>query len=231
MVGCKSPTSLTPANSTPGSPQTLTLQMHPLLFQQNNQLNRLGDHNDWTKHTNYESATRAPLLIRAPAFPQSHGATVTALTEHIDIFPTLLELAGLTDSPAAAGLQGHSLVPLLTNPAAETLPARPFAYSQYPRHTTPCPGDECDYPHAMGYSLRTPQWRFTQWVDYNNATYKPNFNRSTSTVFFQELYAHSGDVTGRNWTAFERHNLANDPAYADVVKNLTTLLHAGPNLI
>jgi iduronate 2-sulfatase len=186
---------------------------------------------DWTKHTNYESATRAPLIIRSPAHPQSHGRTVTALTQHLDIFPTLLELAGLQDSPAAAGLQGHSLVPLLEDPSAPALAARPNAFSQYPRKQSACPGFECGDAHAMGYTIRTPQWRFTQWVDYNNNTYTPNFNAATSKVFAQELYSHAGDADGRNWTGFELHNLVSDPAYAEVVKNLTALLHAGPNLL
>ena len=176
---------------------------------------------------NYESGTRAPLMIRAPAYPQSHGRVVGALTQHLDSYPTLLELAGLSDSPAAAGLQGHSLVPLLADPSAPALAARPYAYSQYPRHTTACPGVECDDPHAMGYTVRTPSWRFTQWCDYNNNTYTPNCDPRSSKVFAQELYSHAGD-DGRNWTAFERHNLAADPAFADVVKNLTALLHAGP---
>ena len=181
---------------------------------------------------NYESATRAPLIIRAPAYPQSFGKAVAALTEHIDIFPTLLELAGLSGtSPAAAGLQGHSLVPLLADPAAAALAARPYAYSQYPRHATACPGNECADAHAMGYTVRTPEWRFTQWVAWDNRTFTPNFDPATSRWFEQELYAHAGDVDGRNWTGFERHNLAADPAYADVVRNLTAALHAGPNLV
>jgi iduronate 2-sulfatase len=194
-------------------------------------LTHTSTHRDWTKHTNYESATRAPLIIRSPAHPQSHGRTVTALTQHLDIFPTLLELAGLADSPAAAGLQGHSLVPLLQDPSAPALAARPFAYSQYPRKQSACPGFECDDAHAMGYTIRTPQWRFTQWVDYNNNTFLPNFDPATSKTFAQELYDHSGDSDGKNWTGFELHNLVKDPAYAEVVKNLTALLHAGPNLL
>jgi iduronate 2-sulfatase len=190
----------------------------------------LGDHNDWTKHTNYESATRAPLIIRSPAYPQSHGKVVSAFSQHIDVFPTLLELAGLTGSPASVGLQGESLVPLLADPSLPALPARPFAYSQYPRRQSPCPGLECSYPHAMGYTVRTPQYRFTQWVDYNNNSFTPNFDPTTSKTFQQELYAHDGD-SGSNWTAFERHNLVADPAFAEVVRNLTAVLHAGPNLL
>lgn len=136
---------------------------------------QLGDHSDWTKHTNFESVVRAPLLIRAPGYTASAGKVTQAFTQHIDIAPTLLELAGL---PPQGGFQGVSLIPLLVNPDLTELPGRgPYAYSQYPRATTACspPALYCDYPHAMGYTIRTPEWRYTEWVGYNNNTFTPNW--------------------------------------------------------
>jgi len=89
---------------------------------------QLGDHGDWGKHTNFESVVRAPLLIRSPLYAASSaGAATSALTQHIDIYPTLLELAGL---PPDAGLQGESLVPLLRDPTLPALPRRgAYAYT------------------------------------------------------------------------------------------------------
>jgi len=195
---------------------------------------QLGDHGDFTKHTNYESVTRAPLLVRSPAYPASAGQMVTsAFTEHIDVFPTLLELTGVS-FPGAAGLQGESLVPLLANPALPSLPKRgPAAYSQYPRHTTPCNGKDCSFAHAMGYTVRTDQWRYTEWVDYDNNTYVPNFNPHTSSVREVELYWHGGDA-GYNWTSYENAqngNVASQPQYADVVAQLSAVLHCSPGLL
>jgi iduronate 2-sulfatase len=192
----------------------------------------LNDGGDYAKHTNFESVLRAPLMIRSPLHPGSFGKQVIAFTEHIDIFPTLLELTGL-NMPGADQLQGHSLVPLLENPALPALPARPYSYSQYPRHTDNCglpPGSKCGNPHAMGYTIRTAEWRYTEWVDFDNNTYTPDFS-SASKVRQVELWDHRGDVDGRKWTQYERANLAGDPQYAAVVANMSALLHAGPNLL
>jgi iduronate 2-sulfatase len=52
----------------------------------------LGDHGIWTKHTNYEQANHIPLLISAPGITKPNSST-RQLTESVDIFPTLAELA------------------------------------------------------------------------------------------------------------------------------------------
>lgn len=83
----------------------------------------LGEHAIWGKHCLYENALRSPLLIRAPGL-RTPGIKSTQLTETVDIFPTLTDLAGL---PAPAGLDGRSLRPALENPAtATTKPARGY---------------------------------------------------------------------------------------------------------
>jgi iduronate 2-sulfatase len=196
---------------------------------------QLGDHGDWAKHTNFESVTRAPLLIRSPAHPAAAGAASPAFTQHIDLFPTLVDLTGI-DFPGADGLQGESLVPLLVDPTRPALPTRgAVAYSQYPRKMVSCGGGEpdCGYPKAMGYTLRTAEWRYTEWVPYDNVTYTPNFHPSGANATQVELYFHGTDGGG-NWTLFEsaaRGNVASDPAYATVVAHLSQLLHCGPGLL
>ena len=67
----------------------------------------LGDHNLWCKHTNFEQAARAPLIITRP---EMKGIKTDAVVEFVDIFPTLCELAGL---PVPEQLEGTSLVPVL----------------------------------------------------------------------------------------------------------------------
>ncbi|MGE3777316.1 MAG: sulfatase, partial [Pirellulaceae bacterium] len=54
----------------------------------------LGDHGLWTKHTNYEQANRIPLLMVAPGVTRP-GTATRQLSESVDLFPTLVELAGL----------------------------------------------------------------------------------------------------------------------------------------
>ena len=46
----------------------------------------LGDHDMWGKHTNYEQATKAPLIIAAPGLKPGQSKS---MTEFVDIFPTL----------------------------------------------------------------------------------------------------------------------------------------------
>jgi iduronate 2-sulfatase len=107
---------------------------------------KLGEYSKWSKHTNFELDTHIPLIISDPDLPQ--GITTEALTELVDVYPTLTELCAL---PTADGLEGTSIVPLFTHPNKRWKKA---AFSQYPR-----PGD------IMGYSIRTDQYRYNEWID------------------------------------------------------------------
>jgi iduronate 2-sulfatase len=125
----------------------------------------LGDLAQWCKHTNFEIATRVPLMISVPGM-KSAGSRTAALTEFVDIYPTLCELAGLE---LPEGLEGTSFVPLLDDPAR---PWKKAAFSQYPR-----PKD------LMGYSMKTDRYRYTEWVKRDDHT----------NVVARELYDHQGD--------------------------------------
>ena len=176
---------------------------------------------------------RAPLIIRSPDHPKSAGATVRALTQHIDIAPTLMDLLGL---PAVPHFQGESLVPLLVDPALPALPNRgAYAYAQYPRGTSQCspPAPNCGIPHAMGYTVRTPEWRYTEWVAYDNVSYTPRWAvpfPGPKGKVWRELYDHRGDV-GSNWQLFEGVNVVEDAAHAAIVAELSAALKAGPNIV
>lgn len=150
----------------------------------------LGDHDMWCKHSNFENATRAPLIIYAPGYPPIRAE---GMTEFVDIFPTLLELAEL-DEPYK--MEGASLVPLMKNPDAKV---KDFSISQYPRGQ-----------NRMGYALRDERYRYVVWMGRNwrsNLPYNPNFVEAV------ELYDYEKDP-------LETVNLAEDPAYADVVADL-----------
>ncbi|MCA9444635.1 MAG: DUF4976 domain-containing protein, partial [Candidatus Omnitrophica bacterium] len=91
-----------------------------------------------------ELDTHSTLMISAPGMG-SRGKKTRALTEFVDIYPTLCDLCGL-EKPEH--LEGTSFAPLLENPDR---PWKKAAFSQYPR------GD------VMGYSMRTDRYRYTEW--------------------------------------------------------------------
>ena len=73
----------------------------------------LGDHGIWGKHTLHERALLSPLIVSSPDLP-SPGIRSDAIVETLDIYPTIVELAGI-DAPE--GLAGTSLIPQLEDPA------------------------------------------------------------------------------------------------------------------
>ncbi|MEN3943366.1 sulfatase [Prosthecobacter sp. SYSU 5D2] len=74
----------------------------------------LGEHTLWCKHSCYETSMQVPLIIRAPGF--KGGLKTAGLTELIDVYPTLCELAGV---PTPAHVQGRSFVPLMKTPGMQ----------------------------------------------------------------------------------------------------------------
>jgi len=80
----------------------------------------LGEHAVWGKHTLYEESLRAPLIISAPGAGKRNTA-VDTIVETLDLFPTLLDLAGLPnpDEP----LPGRSLRSFLDRGEGVSRPA------------------------------------------------------------------------------------------------------------
>jgi arylsulfatase len=67
-----------------------------------------------------QGGTRAPAFFRWPAGGIQGGKECAALSAHLDIFPTLAEIAGATLSDEVKRqVEGRSLLPLLKNPQAE----------------------------------------------------------------------------------------------------------------
>ncbi len=157
---------------------------------------QLGDHGLWHKHTNFELAARAPLLISVPG-QKSAGQRCDAVVEFLDIYPTLADLCGL---PIPAGLDGVSLKPLLENPAASL---NKVAISQYPRG-----GRQTGNRPLMGYSVRNERWRLTVWRD-----------RKNQETVATELYDEKNDPA-------ETINLADKPENKSILAVLSNRLPA-----
>jgi arylsulfatase A-like enzyme len=73
----------------------------------------LGEKQHWRKFTLWEESTRVPLMIVAPGVTQA-GTRCDQPVSLLDLYPTLVELAGL---PVKEELEGTSLVPQLRDPA------------------------------------------------------------------------------------------------------------------
>ena len=113
----------------------------------------LGEQALWAKTTNFELAARAPLLLHVPGM-RTGGRSCEGIVEFVDMYPTLCEACGIA-SPA--DLDGASMMPLIENPETR---GREAAFNQIPR---PYLADK-DW-QQMGYSMRTDQYRYTEWVD------------------------------------------------------------------
>lgn len=110
----------------------------------------LGEREWWNKNTLFERSCRAPCLIAAPG---AKPGVARGLAEFVDLYPTILDYAGLA---RPAGLAGRSLRPVLENPAA---PGKPGAFTVVSRGA------------ARGDTIRTERWRYTLWSDGANELY------------------------------------------------------------
>ena len=190
----------------------------------------LGEMGIWGKATNYEIATRVPLMVWTPELPkQNRGRKTDALVELLDLYPTLCELAGIRKPDH---LEGKSLVPILEDPDRLW---DEVAFSQFPtpalrewaanplspemRETFFGPlireveeriirqqGNNWDRElfenRLMGYSMRTDRYRFIFWKDFTE--------KDAAPLYF-ELYDHETDPG-------ETRNIA--PENPELVKSL-----------
>jgi iduronate 2-sulfatase len=149
----------------------------------------LGEHGLWQKMSLFEESARVPLIIAAPGAGRAGGVADTPVGL-IDLYPTLAELCNV-QSPD--NLQGQSLVPILGDC---TLPGRGWTISQVTRGPRTEP--------TFGFTLRTPQWRYTEWDQGRQGC---------------ELYDHVVDPR-------EQTNLAEDPDQAGRIADFSAQLRS-----
>ena len=75
----------------------------------------LGEKKHWRKFALWEEATRVQMMWRVPGVTEA-GGKCAAPVNLLDIYPTLLDLAGVQENPAT---EGDSLRPLLADPSAD----------------------------------------------------------------------------------------------------------------
>jgi uncharacterized sulfatase len=146
----------------------------------------LGERGQWMKQTLFERSARAPLIMSGPGVTANRSTS--RIVEFLDIYPTLADMARL---PAPAALQGRSLTPLLKDPRAEWGHPALTQVRRGPANAT-----------FMGYSVRTEQWRYTEWDEGKRGV---------------ELYNEVDDPD-------ELRNLADDPAHRKQLAEMRELL-------
>lgn len=100
------------------------------------------------KNTLWERSTRVPLIFAGPKI--AAGATCLQPAELLDIYPTLAELC---DLPTQEHLEGHSLVPQLTNATTTR---------EWPAITT--------HNHD-NHGIRSLDWRYIRYADGSEELY------------------------------------------------------------
>ena len=164
---------------------------------------KLGDHNSWGKMTNYNIDLKVPMIIRYPN-QENKGAQTFEITELIDMFPSLCELAGI-DTPDY--MQGTSFVPLIENPNRAWKSA---AFSQFHRR----PKVSADGQRYMGYSINTKEYHYNEWYSWNHKTGTKGELKNT------ELFDSKNDPN-------ETINIAQEQEFRNIVKGLSIQLADG----
>jgi iduronate 2-sulfatase len=155
---------------------------------------QLGLHGLWQKKDLFENTTRSPLIMVAPR-QLTPGTRFDAPVELIDIYPTLVSLAGL-DKPLS-DLQGTNLQAMLAGKDTPRKAAISQSWSVAHLIRPERKGLE-----IMGYSIRTSRYRYTEWAGGEEGV---------------ELYDYHTDPT-------EFQNLAMDSEYLQLVEQMQLLM-------
>ena len=198
---------------------------------------QLGDLGEFGKKTNFERATRAPLIIRDPIAYRSGKSSgrSTSLVEFVDIYATLIDLALGSDyvpkvCPSDSTYvdictEGRTLRPIMENQKTSSVD-RPAVFMQYAHcmHDDKVWHDACantSEPHVMGYAVRTRRWRYVEWVKFDKKLTQPLWDEVLGT----ELYDHTEKNIVEN--VAESVNVVNKKEFKQVVNELSKLLRQG----
>merc|ERR1712176_612660 len=193
---------------------------------------QIGENDQWEKQSNFEQATRIPVMLRAPG-AKGLGKHTTGIWEAVDLLPTLTDLAMGVIPPSCPPTlvasrstmfctDGKSAAPLLDDPDQ---PWDKVAFSQITRGAL-VNGMHANKPEEvyMGYSVRSASWRYTEWVKFDNKTGYADFSK----LYGKELYA---EQSGEQCRFDQDHtNVVSHPGNAGVVAELSKTLRTLPQM-
>ncbi len=105
----------------------------------------LGEHDCWSKVSLWEGSVRIPMIISYPGYKQNYGSSNASITRLIDLYPTLIDLCGMSDKQPEI-LQGKNLAPIVKGESMKS--AEGLAYTM---------------TGGNGASIRSDLWRYTRW--------------------------------------------------------------------
>lgn len=146
-----------------------------------------------TKATPYQGGTRVPSFWRWKGVLPS-GADCRQLAAHIDLLPTLAELAGaVPGSPGLpAALDGRSLVPLLRNPAAPWPDRRLFI------HVGRWETGQSASARLTNCAVRTARYRFVNNAELYDILADPSESTNVASAH-PEIVAELREAYARWW--------------------------------
>lgn len=107
----------------------------------------LGEKEHWGKAALWEQTTRVPLIVSGPGIPR--GVKCDRSVELLSLYPTIMDLVG---GKAPHSLEGHSLEPLLRNPAGDWTHPAVTTFSDH-------------------HAVRKDRYRYIRYVDGSEELY------------------------------------------------------------
>uniref|UniRef100_UPI00398E70A4 arylsulfatase K isoform X1 n=1 Tax=Pristiophorus japonicus TaxID=55135 RepID=UPI00398E70A4 len=111
------------------------------------------EHRQFYKMSMYEGSSHVPLLMIGPGI--SGGQQISNLVSLVDIYPTLLNIAGI---PLPGNLNGYPLLPLLKGfgeEISQKIPRPDWIFSEF---------HGCNV-NASTYMIRTGRWKYVAYAD------------------------------------------------------------------
>ncbi|KAK7097566.1 iduronate 2-sulfatase-like [Littorina saxatilis] len=213
---------------------------------------QLGDHGEWCKHTNFDIATRIPMLVHVPGVtankvrrgkmypfhdalgeqfqskPNSQQSELVSdsLVEAVDLYATISELAGV-DIPSTC--PDNSLDVAFCTEGASLVPIIKNLTSSTGSLTSWKPAVFSQYPRAKVVPTNeapdTPIMGYTMRTDGHRYTEWIAYNHTTFTADWSKVYARELYIYSND--PDEDVNVAEVPAFQDLATSLSQQLRAG----